>query len=120
VVHLFPDPLDHQPMRLSPKDKLAIEQAARECFPPGSTVLLFGSRLDDTRRGGDIDLLVEPPAPLAPRDLVEQRNRFIARIYRLAGERRIDVLIVPAGVPDDRPVIQVARRQGRVLTQVPQ
>lgn len=107
-------------MRLTTKDKLAIEQAARECFAPGSTVLLFGSRLDDTRRGGDIDLLVEPPTPLAPRDLVERRNRFIARIFRLLGERRIDVLIVPAGALDDRPVIQAARREGRVLTRVSQ
>ncbi len=106
-------------MRLTTEDKRAIEQAARECFAPGSVIRLFGSRLDDTRRGGDIDLLVEPPVPLAPRDLVERRNRFVARLYRLLGERRIDVLILPAEAPDNRPVVQAARRDGRALTQVP-
>ena len=75
--------------------------------------------LDDSRRGGDIDLLVEPPMPLKPQELVERRNRFIARLYRVLGERQIDVLIVPVGVPDERPVVRAARRDGRLLTQVP-
>lgn len=106
-------------MRLTPPELTAIDEAARATFPPGSAIRLFGSRLDETRRGGDIDLLVEPPEQLSPRALVEQRNRFIARLYRRLGERRIDVLIVPADVPDDRPVIQAARHQGRLLTRVP-
>lgn len=105
-------------MRLTHAETAAIEQAAHEVFAPRSAVKLFGSRLDDSRRGGDIDLLVEPPAPLSPRALVEQRTRFIARLYRLLGERHIDVLIVPAGMPDDRPVVQAARQQGRLLTRV--
>jgi len=107
-------------MRLTPKQIIAIAQAAHECFPPRSRIRLFGSRLDDARRGGDIDLLVEPPTPLAPKELVERCNRFIARLYRQIGEQRIDVLIAPVGVYDDRPVIQAARSQGQLLTQVPE
>ncbi|MFZ1575528.1 MAG: nucleotidyltransferase domain-containing protein [Chromatiaceae bacterium] len=106
-------------MRLTPHEVTAIERAARECFAPRSTVRLFGSRLDDARRGGDIDLLIEPPFPLEPQALVEQRNRFIARLYRLLGERQIDVLVVPAGAPDERPIIKAARRDGRLLAEVP-
>jgi predicted nucleotidyltransferase len=107
-------------MRLTSKEKQAIERAAREVFAPRSRIRLFGSRLDDARRGGDIDLLIESPAALAPRELVDKRNRFIARLYRLLGEQRIDVLIVPPGMPDDRPVIQSARRDGRLLASVPE
>lgn len=105
-------------MRLTSKDIAAIAQAAHETFAPGSTIRLFGSRLNDAQRGGDIDLLVESPSPLMPQELVERRNHFIARLYRLLGERRIDVLIVPTGRPDDRPVVQAARRDGRLLTTV--
>ncbi|HSO83521.1 MAG TPA: nucleotidyltransferase domain-containing protein, partial [Thiocapsa sp.] len=68
-------------MRLNPTEIAAIERAARETFAPRSTIRLFGSRPDDSRRGGDIDLidlLVEPPAPLSPQELVERRHRFIA------------------------------------------
>lgn len=87
-------------MRLTAKDIAAIEQAAHETFPPRSTIRLFGSRPDDAQRGGDSDLLVELPAPLTPQELVARRNRFVARLYSLLGERRIDVLIVAAGRPD--------------------
>jgi len=69
--------------------------------------------------GGDIDLLIEPPAPLSPRDQVAMRNGFLARLYRLLGEQKIDVLIVPADAPDERPVIQTARREGRVIIRLP-
>jgi len=48
-------------MRLQPNEVNAIAQAAREAFTPGTAVFLFGSRVDDSKRGGDIDLLVEIP-----------------------------------------------------------
>ena len=44
-------------MRLTTQDVQAIEETAREFFAPGSVVRLFGPRLDDQRRGGNIDLL---------------------------------------------------------------
>jgi predicted nucleotidyltransferase len=106
-------------MRLTPHDIQAIETAAREFFAPGSTVRLFGSRLDDQRRGGDIDLLIESPTALPPQKLVAQRNGFIASLYRHIGEQKIDVLIVPNGEPDERSIIRNARNQGRVIAQVP-
>ena len=81
-------------------------------MPAGTRVLLFGSRLDDSRRGGDIDLLVELPAPLPPDDTVERRTRFTARLYRLLEERRIDVVMTRQGRPDQRAVVTAARQQG--------
>ena len=51
-------------MRLAPADLTAITAAAQALLPAGSRMMLFGSRTDDSRRGGDIDLLVAPPAPL--------------------------------------------------------
>lgn len=105
-------------MRLNDSERRAIAQAAQECLPPGTRVRLFGSRLDDSRRGGDIDLLVEPPLALDAEAQVAQRTRFVARLYRLMGERRIDVLLVPADQPDPRPVVQAARRDGQLLAQV--
>lgn len=105
-------------IRLESHEIDAIEQAARHHLTPGSRVLLFGSRLDARRRGGDIDLLIEPPIPLGPLELAERRNGFIAHLYRLLGERRIDVLIAPLGLADERPVVAVARRDGILLTEV--
>jgi uncharacterized protein len=98
-------------MRLTDAERLAIEAASREVLPPGTRVVLFGSRTDDTRRGGDIDLLLEPPAALSPAAIVDLRTRLASRLYRLMGERRIDILVSPHGVVDDRPVVAAARRQ---------
>ena len=105
-------------IRLDSSEIDAIEQAARQHLLPGSRIRLFGSRLDLHRRGGDIDLLIEPPIALDPVELVEQRHGFIAHLYRLLGERRIDVVIAPLGLADERPVVAVARRDGMLLTEV--
>lgn len=106
-------------MCLTPQTVQTIEQAAREFFAPGSTIRLFGARLDDQRRGGDIDLLIERPAPLLPDEQVSRRNGFLARLYRRLGEQKIDVLIVPAGYPDPRPVVQIARSEGQIIARIP-
>lgn len=102
-------------MRLTPDERAAIAAASREAFPPRTRVLLFGSRLDDARRGGDIDLLVEPLRRLPPDELVERRTRFAARLYRLLDERRIDVVVAAGGEPDARPVVRAAREHGLEL-----
>ena len=50
-------------MRLSPTQTRIILNCLRQHFGAGARVMLFGSRLDDTARGGDVDLLVESVAP---------------------------------------------------------
>ncbi|HMO45595.1 MAG TPA: nucleotidyltransferase domain-containing protein [Rubrivivax sp.] len=99
-------------MRLSAGERRAVEDASREILPAGARVLLFGSRADDSRRGGDIDLLVELPEPLSADDVVDRRTRFTARLYRLLEERRIDVVMTQQGSQDRRAVVMAARQQG--------
>lgn len=105
-------------MRLSAVERRAVEDASRETLPVGTRVLLFGSRLDDSRRGGDIDLLVELPELLSADDTVDRRTRFTARLYRLLEERRIDVLMTQRGRQDPRAVVAAARQQGIELARI--
>ena len=98
-------------MRLTPGERNAITEAARELLPAGARVSLFGSRVDDARRGGDIDLLIEPRVALDPAEQVRLRTRLAARLYRLIGERRIDILLAAPGLDDDRLIVSEARRQ---------
>ena len=46
-------------MRITEKERRVLRDEARKAFGADSKVFLFGSRVDDARRGGDIDLLVE-------------------------------------------------------------
>lgn len=46
-------------MRLPPIEDEAIRRAAQSSFEPGVVLRLFGSRVHEDKRGGDIDLLVE-------------------------------------------------------------
>ena len=99
-------------MRLSNDEQAAIAKAAGAALPPGSRVLLFGSRTDDSRRGGDIDLLVEPSEPLDAVQVVALRTRLAAGLYRLMGERRIDILVAAADESDTPLIVAEARQHG--------
>jgi len=96
-------------MRLTQDQITAIRQAAEEVFGESSQVWLFGSRVDDRRRGGDIDLLVRPAQAAWAPDL-KRKVRFLGKLERSLGERKIDLLIETAG--DRRPIVRLARETG--------
>jgi predicted nucleotidyltransferase len=50
-------------MRLRPDQTKLILDCLRRQYGADARVLLFGSRLDDAARGGDVDLLVETVTP---------------------------------------------------------
>jgi len=99
-------------MRLSPHDRDAILRSTAEVAGPGARALLFGSRTDDSARGGDIDLLVELPQPSS--DSLGLSLRLSARIQRRIGLRRIDVLVADPATPIT-PLLARARRDGVAL-----
>lgn len=81
-------------MRLSDEQRLLIKRLTRETVGDDASVLLFGSRTDDARRGGDIDLLVESPRPLADRFGIELQ--LGARLEHVLGQR-VDLLLIEPG-----------------------
>ena len=99
------------PMRLTTAEVADIAAAAKASLPPGTRVSLFGSRTDDARRGGDIDLLVETATAMDAGQLFKLNIQFTGQLYWHMGERRIDVLMVPAGAEDTRLIVTQARRQ---------
>jgi predicted nucleotidyltransferase len=57
---------------------------------PQADVFLFGSRVDDASRGGDIDLLV-----LSRRIDLMGKLDILGDLHRRLGERKIDLLVYP-------------------------
>ncbi len=99
-------------MRLRDKDRETIKVAAREVFGDGVVVRLFGSRVDDTLKGGDIDLHLE----IDPRQdgLDRLRSRFWALLQERLGEQKIDVVVTERGRPP-RPIERIAYSHGICL-----
>lgn len=76
-------------MRLKPNEIEAIKTAAADVFGAGVVVRLFGSRVRDDLKGGDIDLHFElaggrPDARVAA--------RFRMQLMKTMGERAIDLV----------------------------
>lgn len=76
-------------MRLNKKDIQSIIRVAKEIYGEGVEVYLFGSRTDNGKRGGDIDLLVRTASE---KKGVLARIRMIARLKQLLGDQKIDVI----------------------------
>ncbi len=97
-------------MRLTDQQRQAIREAVENQFGSDAEVYLFGSRVDDERRGGDIDLLVElVDMPADSRTAAEAKFRALVEIQRRIGERKIDLIV--SGAESDKPIVANARRQ---------
>ena len=99
-------------MRLSSGQISAIRQAFQQVFGKGE-VVLFGSRLDDTKKGGDIDLYLIPQKEGG--DPFQQKIKFLVKLKQLIGDQKVDVLI--EGAAPHRLVDEV-RREGKRLCSV--
>ena len=89
-------------MRLKDKELSAIIEAFRPLLESlKGNLYLFGSRLDDAKKGGDIDLLVIVPAKDIER-IQQAKVLLIDQIHAKIGEQRIDVTISsPARFAED-------------------
>lgn len=99
-------------MRLTEVQRSIIVAETARIFGPEATVRLFGSRTDDTARGGDIDLHVEATGNAD--DLLDRELKLYARLIRQLGDRRIDIVVHSRGATQ-RSIDQQARRTGVVL-----
>ena len=83
--------------------------SAAESFGPEARVWLFGSRVDDSKLGGDIDLLIQSD-PMPAYETLTRKIRFLGNLEKALGERKIDVVIETPG--DIRPIVRVAHETG--------
>jgi predicted nucleotidyltransferase len=93
-------------MRLRDTERQAIVRAIRSA-DPGAAVYLFGSRVDDSAKGGDIDLLV------VSRKIDEMSKlEILATLHEQLGDQRIDLVVFP---DLSKPFARLAANEGRPL-----
>lgn len=96
-------------MRLTPQQVERIRAIVAEQAGPDAVVWLFGSRVDDTARGGDVDLFVEVPRPVDEPALLSAR--IAGRVSRALDDRKVDVVLAAPNLMP-LPIHDVAQREG--------
>ena len=102
-------------MRLDPEIVPRLVAEIRQVYGLDAELWLFGSRTDDSAKGGDIDLYVETT------DDMNQLDRYIesrSRLFKLFGDRKID-LVVHARSRETSPIERIARKTGIKLSESP-
>jgi len=99
--------------RVSESEREGIRRAVvKACAEVGAIwqrIVLFGSRADSSRRGGDIDLLIElVPNPNCDTFRLNQRLRLA--LEEEIGEQRVDIVLDDGRVDDAFPAL--ARERG--------
>lgn len=74
-------------MRLSEKEVRLIKTTVLEIFS-NAKIYLFGSRIDDTKKGGDIDLFIVSDTE----NLFEKKIRTLARLKRIL-HKPVDIVL---------------------------
>ena len=96
-------------MRLTDFEQKIIIKTFLECFKDGS-IYLFGSRVDDKKKGGDIDLYLVPSTKFD--DEIERKINFLVKVKNHIGEQKIDIVIAK---DKNRLIEQVAIKDGILL-----
>ena len=95
-------------MRLSEKQHATIRNTFLEVFKTGK-IYLFGSRVDDSKKGGDIDLYI---VATCKENLTSKKIEFLVKLKSLIGEQKIDVVL---SRDITRPIEQEAIKNGILL-----
>jgi predicted nucleotidyltransferase len=99
-------------MRLTEDQIDSIRQLTREIAGDRARVRVFGSRLDDNAKGGDLDLLLEVPDPVENPALMTAR--LAARVSRAMHGRKVDVVLSAPNLKR-LPIHDIAFEEGQLL-----
>jgi len=101
-------------MRLTDQQRAIIRATVAETFGGGAAVWLFGSRVDDLKRGGDIDLLIETDQ--VDIDAIARAEiSFMTKIQAKLEEQKIDVLLDYPSRKTRPPIFSIAKQTGILL-----
>ncbi|MEG8947855.1 nucleotidyltransferase domain-containing protein [Rosettibacter firmus] len=97
-------------MRLKKEHIDIIKKLTQEIFGYDAKVYLFGSRVDDKKRGGDIDLYIETNIK---DNILEKKLKLIGELHKHLGEQKIDIVI--NNFRDEKFIYSIAKNEGILL-----
>ena len=97
-------------MRLKEEDIDIIKRTTKDYFGNNAIVYLFGSRVDDKKRGGDIDLYIETDIK---ENIFKRKLKMLVELEKLIGDQKIDLII--NNFIHDKFIYKVAKNEGILL-----
>jgi predicted nucleotidyltransferase len=99
-------------MRLTDYQIQIIRKITRQLAGDQSRVRVFGSRLDDTAHGGDVDIMLELPEPVDNPALMAAQ--ISAQVSRAMHGRKVDVVLSAPNLMR-LPIHDIAFKEGQLL-----
>lgn len=88
---------------------MSIKSTAEEFFGPTCEVYIFGSRVDPTKRGGDIDIYIKTKLN---NQILLRKAQFLAQLKTLIGDQKIDLIVEKEENKERDLVYDIAREEG--------
>ena len=95
-------------MRLTKAQVVIIQEGVLQCFGQDAKAWLFGSRVDDAKRGGDIDIYIETSLYDT---LLDARLKLMTYFVKTLGEQKIDIVVRSLSSPL-LPIHEIAKSTG--------
>jgi uncharacterized protein len=100
-------------MRLNHNEIEAIKEVTKVVIGENAIVRLFGSRVNDSLKGGDIDLLILCNRAISSSEQYQLKIKFLVQLKKRIGDQKIDVLI--GGTQQQSGFIQSIKDEGVLL-----
>ena len=100
-------------MRISPQQTETIKIFTHRHFGEDAEVWLFGSRVNNEKRGGDYDFLIE--TSINPPDIIIEHNiTMIAELQSTSNfeDEKIDLIVKRRNSSFDMPIYGIAKKEG--------
>jgi len=97
-------------MRLKLEHIDFIKQTAKNIFGEDSKIYLFGSRIHDNKRGGDIDIYIETNQKT---NIFEKKIEMLKLLHDFLGEQKIDIVI--NNYSTQKYIYEIAKHDGIML-----
>ncbi len=103
-------------MRITSRQLNTLKTAVARRFGAEARVWLFGSRVDEQRRGGDFDFYLETTLT-DPDDIMNRKIGLLADLHATPDfeDEKIDLVIYPLMLGPELPIYRIAKAEGKKL-----
>jgi predicted nucleotidyltransferase len=98
-------------LRITKQEKDCLIHASCQSFGNNAEIWLFGSRVDDTKQGGDIDLYIETDLETGT---VAAKLEMQKLLWSVFGDQKIDILVRSRNRKAS-PMHEIAKSSGKKL-----